>query len=177
MYIGMGSKSTQSLGGAPVHDTTSWNNAAGFVNGILRFKLTDSGSFFSRLTPYVGVGAGVEYLTSHTDLQVGGVNAGGVSDEDVVFAAQGLVGLGLRPEPALDVVYRIQVYRRSRRGIRITRGWRDLPVFPQPDSAEHRDAGRKIQFLVSVCLPAKPRTGCRPGLCFWERSRRRFRQA
>ncbi len=93
MYIGMGSKATELLGGAPVHDTTSWNNAAGFVNGILRFKLTDSGSFFSRLTPYVGVGAGVEYLTSHTDLQIGGVNAGNVGDADLDFAAQGLVGL------------------------------------------------------------------------------------
>ena len=93
MYIGMGSKATESLGAAPVHDSTSWNNAAGFVNGILRFKLTDSGSFFSRLTPYVGVGVGAEYLTTHTDLQIGGANAGGVNDQDVDFAAQGLVGV------------------------------------------------------------------------------------
>jgi len=94
LYIGMGSKFPSRVGGAvALNDSTSWNNAAGFINGILRFKLTDSGSFFSRLTPYIGVGVGVEWLTSHTDLYAGGANLGGVSDDEVDLAAQGLVGL------------------------------------------------------------------------------------
>jgi opacity protein-like surface antigen len=91
LYIGMGSKYTSPSPG--YNDSTSWNNAAGFVNGILRFKLTDEG-FFSKLTPYVGVGVGAEYLTAHTDLNIaGGGHPGDVGDEDVAFAVQGLVGL------------------------------------------------------------------------------------
>ena len=54
------------------NDTTSCNNAAGFVNGILRFKITEGFLLLPASMPYVGVGVGVEYLTSHTDLYVGG---------------------------------------------------------------------------------------------------------
>ena len=95
MYISMRSKADHALGvtGVGFHDTTSWNNAAGFVNGIIRFKLTDSGSLFSRVTPYLGVGAGVEYLTTHTHLSAVGANLGNAGDEDVVFAAQALAGV------------------------------------------------------------------------------------
>ncbi len=93
MYIGMDSSAQNNTGVGSVRSSTSWNNAAGFVNGILRFKLTNSGSFFSRLTPYIGVGVGAEYLSTHTHLNVAGGNVGGVSDDDVDFAAEGLVGL------------------------------------------------------------------------------------
>lgn len=93
LYIGMGSSYNGSSAAGAVHDSTSWNNAAGFVNGIIRFKLTEGGSFFSRLTPYIGVGVGAEYLTAHTDLNVGGAHPGNVGDDDVDFAAQALGGL------------------------------------------------------------------------------------
>ena len=91
LYIGMGSKYTSPSPG--YNDSTSWNNAAGFVNGIIRFKLTDAG-FFSKLTPYLGVGVGAEYLSAHTDLNLaGGGHPGDVGNDDVDFAVQGLAGL------------------------------------------------------------------------------------
>jgi opacity protein-like surface antigen len=94
MYIGMDSKHQAGALGTTYHDSTSWNNAAGFVNGIIRFKITDSGSFFSRLTPYVGVGVGVEYLTTHTNLTFDtGAHPGNVGDEDVDFAAEAIGGV------------------------------------------------------------------------------------
>jgi hypothetical protein len=92
VYIGMDSKSQGGGGAFAYHDSTSWNNAAGFVNGILRFKLNDQG-FWGKLVPYVGVGVGAEYLTSHTDLNLAGSHPGNVGDEDLDFAVQGLVGV------------------------------------------------------------------------------------
>jgi opacity protein-like surface antigen len=102
LYIGMGSKYTSVVPG--YNDQTSWNNAAGFVNGIVRFKLTDSGSFFSRLTPYLGIGVGAEYLTAHTDLNfAGGAHPGDVGDSDVDFAAQALGGLDYAITPHISL--------------------------------------------------------------------------
>jgi opacity protein-like surface antigen len=93
LYIGMDSKTQGGGGAGAYHDSTSWNNAAGFVNGILRFKLNDQG-FWSKVVPYVGIGVGAEYLTSHTDLNfASGAHPGNVGDEDVAFAVQGLVGV------------------------------------------------------------------------------------
>jgi opacity protein-like surface antigen len=108
LYIGMDSKSQGGGGAAAYHDSTSWNNAAGFVNGILRFKISDQG-FWAKFVPYVGVGVGAEYLTSHTDLNfAGGGHPGDVGDSDVDFAVQGLVGVdyNLTPHWALFTEYK-----------------------------------------------------------------------
>jgi hypothetical protein len=51
LYIGMDSKAQGGGGAASYHDSTSWNNAAGFVNGILRFKISDQG-FWSKFVPH-----------------------------------------------------------------------------------------------------------------------------
>jgi opacity protein-like surface antigen len=102
LYIGMGS--TYNDNSPHVHDSTSWNNAAGFVNGIIRFKLTDGNSWFSRVTPYLGVGVGGEYLTTHTDLYVGGGgHPGNVGDSDVDFAAQALGGVDFALTPHISL--------------------------------------------------------------------------
>ncbi len=101
LYIGMSSKYTDNV--PNLHDSTSWNNAAGFVNGIVRFKLTDGNSWFSRITPYLGVGVGAEYLTAHTDLNVGGAHPGDVGDSDVDFAAQALGGIDFALTPHISL--------------------------------------------------------------------------
>jgi opacity protein-like surface antigen len=88
LYIGMRSKAASN---GAFNDTTSYNNAAGLVNGIIRFKIADG--FLAHFVPYVGVGAGVEYVTAHTDLNVGGVHAGNAGDQDLDFAAQALAGI------------------------------------------------------------------------------------
>ena len=50
--------------------------------------------FFSHFVPYVGVGAGVEYVTSHTDLTFNiPFHPGNVGSQDVDFAAQALAGI------------------------------------------------------------------------------------
>lgn len=95
LYIGMQSKQAGGgVAGAAVgyNDKTTYNNAAGFVNGIIRFK-ADQG-FFSRFVPYVGIGVGAEYVTAHTDLTFNnGVHPGNAGDSDLDFAAQALVGV------------------------------------------------------------------------------------
>ena len=92
LYIGETSKYTSYAPG--YNDQTSWNNAAGFLNGIVRFKIGNGTGFMSKLTPYVGLGVGLEYLTTHTDLTfASGAHPGNVGDEDLDFAAQALGGL------------------------------------------------------------------------------------
>jgi opacity protein-like surface antigen len=88
LYIGMRSKAASD---GAYNDTTSYNNAAGLVNGIIRFKIAEG--FMAHFVPYVGVGAGVEYVTSHTNLNIGGVHAGDAGDQDLDFAAQALAGV------------------------------------------------------------------------------------
>jgi opacity protein-like surface antigen len=87
MYISMRSKSSNN---GTYDDSTSYNNGAGFINGILRFKSCDG--FFSRFNPYIGVGVGAEYITAHTHLDIGGADAGNAGDQDLDFAAQALAG-------------------------------------------------------------------------------------
>jgi opacity protein-like surface antigen len=88
LYIGMTSKANSN---GAYSDSTSYNNAAGFVNGIIRFKIEDG--FMAHFVPYVGIGVGAEYVTAHTNLTVGGVQAGNAGDSDLDFAAQALAGI------------------------------------------------------------------------------------
>jgi len=88
LYIGMTSKASSN---GAYSDSTSYNNAAGFVNGIIRFKITDG--FMAHFVPYVGVGVGAEYVTSHTSLNFRGVQAGDAGASDFDFAAQALAGI------------------------------------------------------------------------------------
>jgi opacity protein-like surface antigen len=87
LYIG-DDASSSFLGGT---STISTNSAAIFVNGIIRFK---TGTIF---TPYVGLGLGGEYLTTHEDLTgPGGFHATGIDTSDSDFAGQALVGFDLQ---------------------------------------------------------------------------------
>ena len=81
--------------GCPIDGTTndSFNSAAGFVNGIVRFK---NSSF---VTPYIGIGAGAEYITIHADVPTHNsftstnTHITGLDGSDLDFACQALVGL------------------------------------------------------------------------------------
>jgi hypothetical protein len=64
----------------------SSNSGDFFLNGILRFKNN------SIVTPYIGIGAGLQYVTTHGTIQGGGFNATGLDTSDLDFAAQGLIG-------------------------------------------------------------------------------------
>ena len=82
-----------SLVGLPASQHYSSNSADFFVNGILRFKNK------SIVTPYVGVGAGLQYVTLHGNAPLyapGGsptvLNVTGLNGTDVDFAAQALIG-------------------------------------------------------------------------------------
>jgi opacity protein-like surface antigen len=94
LYIGMRSKDAFKLppGTVGFNDTTTYNNAAGLVNGIIRFKIADG--FMAHIVPYVGLGAGVEYVTAHTDLSSSaGLHPGNAGDQDLDFAADALAGV------------------------------------------------------------------------------------
>ena len=84
-----------SLIGLPASQHYSSNSADFFVNGILRFKNK------TIVTPYVGVGVGLQYVTLHGDsnvyapAQFGGgsvFHTTGLNGTDVDFAAQALFG-------------------------------------------------------------------------------------
>jgi len=70
----------------------SFNSAAWFINGILRFKNS------SIVTPYIGIGVGGEYLTIHGDAVTsfpGEPHVTGLNGSDVDFAAQALGGFDI----------------------------------------------------------------------------------
>jgi opacity protein-like surface antigen len=92
MYIGSQSSYDTSAFGVAVHNSTSYNNAVGMLNGILRFKIENS-----PVVPYIGLGAGAEYITSHTDFTTPvGVHVTGATGSDVDFAAQALAGIDFK---------------------------------------------------------------------------------
>jgi hypothetical protein len=93
MYIGLDDSRT--VGGAftPAGSTHfSSNSGDFFINGILRFKNT------SIVTPYVGVGAGLQYLTTHGTFTApdAGINNTGLVTSDLDFAGQALVGFDVQ---------------------------------------------------------------------------------
>ncbi len=92
LYIGSTSTATSVI---PINDNTSYNSAAWFVNGILRFKLDFP------LTPYIGAGIGGEYITAHTELVpvAGPGKITGLNSSDVDFAVQLLAGFDYEVVP------------------------------------------------------------------------------
>jgi hypothetical protein len=87
LYIGDDSHATDLAGpGSSEHFTS--NSGDFFLNGILRFKNS------SIVTPYVGVGAGLQYLTTHGSIAVpaAGVTDTGLDTSDLDFAGQALIG-------------------------------------------------------------------------------------
>ena len=87
LYIGDNSHASN-LAGPGSSEHFSSNSGDFFLNGILRFKNR------TIVTPYVGIGAGLQYITTHGDIDVpaAGVNATGLNTSDVDFAAQALFG-------------------------------------------------------------------------------------
>lgn len=90
LYIGNDSHSTHTFAAADFGHFTS-NSGDFFVNGILRFKNS------SMVTPYVGIGAGLQYITTHGTLVAPGgtLAATGLDTSDLDFAAQGLAGFDI----------------------------------------------------------------------------------
>ena len=91
IYIGLdGSQAPHSF--APGFNSNfSSNSGDFFLNGILRFKNN------SIVTPYVGIGAGLQYYTTHGNLEGGGAApVTGLDTSDLDFAAQGLFGLDVQ---------------------------------------------------------------------------------
>ena len=87
LYIGDNSHA-KDLAGPGSSEHFSSNSGDFFINGILRFKNS------TIVTPYVGVGAGLQYITTHGDISIpaAGVNATGLDTSSLDFAAQALFG-------------------------------------------------------------------------------------
>jgi opacity protein-like surface antigen len=88
MYIGQDGNHENDafVPGGNVRFTT--NSADFFLNGILRFKND------SIVTPYIGLGVGMQYLTTHGQFTAPGVaTATGLDTSDFDFAGQGLFGI------------------------------------------------------------------------------------
>lgn len=88
-YLGATSQSQLNFGTGPITEKFSYNSADFFANGIVRFKIDGS-----PVTPYVGVGVGIQYITIHGQQQFDGTSAKvtGLTGDDVDFAAQVLGG-------------------------------------------------------------------------------------
>jgi outer membrane protein W len=91
LYIGDNNNSATGLFGAPLNEKFSTNSGDFFLNGILRFKNE------SIVTPYIGAGVGLQYITTTGQLSVPSGGPGGVvnnlNTSDVDFAGQALFGL------------------------------------------------------------------------------------
>jgi opacity protein-like surface antigen len=90
MYVGQDGnhESNAFTGGGDVHFET--NSAEVFLNGILRFKND------SIVTPYVGLGVGCQYLTTHGEFTApGATNLTGLNTSDFDPAGQALLGIDI----------------------------------------------------------------------------------
>jgi opacity protein-like surface antigen len=87
LYIGDSSHSSHTFAAAD-YGSFSSNSGDFFVNGILRFKNK------SIVTPYIGIGVGLQYVTTHGTLYSPGgtIAASGLDTDDLDFAVQGLAG-------------------------------------------------------------------------------------
>jgi opacity protein-like surface antigen len=91
LWLSAGSKSTfTGPYGSSAADSNNFNSAAWFINGILRFKNS------SIVTPYIGIGAGGQYLTigrgqASTNIP-GYSHVTGLNGSDLDFAGQALAG-------------------------------------------------------------------------------------
>ncbi len=95
MYLG--TKSTYTTLGGALNDHTSYNSGAGFLNTIVRFD------FNKPIVPYLGIGAGAEYITTHTDWSGPGAHITGLGGNTWDFAAQGLAGVDFKLMPHITV--------------------------------------------------------------------------
>jgi opacity protein-like surface antigen len=88
LYVGMDASSSSNVFAPGNSERFSTNSADMFINGILRFKNS------SIVTPYIGLGVGGQYLTTHGEITpaVGG-SVTGLDTSDFDFAAQGLFGI------------------------------------------------------------------------------------
>jgi len=89
LYIGTTStaQANPGIANGAFTEKTSYNSAAWFVNGMLRFKLN------CRFTPYIGLGVGGQYITTHSETTSPGSSPmTGLNGSDVDFAFQGLAG-------------------------------------------------------------------------------------
>jgi len=92
LYIGDESHAADLAGPGSTEHFTS-NSGDFFLNGILRFKNS------SIVTPYIGIGAGLQYITTHGTLPIssvgllGPVTTTGLVTSDLDFAGQALFGL------------------------------------------------------------------------------------
>jgi opacity protein-like surface antigen len=91
LYIGDNSHAT-SFAGPGSQEKFSTNSGDFFINGILRLPNS------TLVTPYFGVGAGMQYITTHGTFWGPGnvVDATGVDTSDLDFAAQALAGFEFR---------------------------------------------------------------------------------
>jgi len=85
LYLGTTSRATSAI---PLAENTSYNSAAWFVNGIVRFK------FDFPVKPYIGLGVGGQYITTHSEFSPNGIplHVTGMNGDDVDFAFQALAG-------------------------------------------------------------------------------------
>ncbi len=100
LYLGTTGTASTELIGPPATEHTSYNSAAWFVNGILRFKNK------TIVTPYIGAGVGGEYVTTHADATFDVPRAPhitGIGGSDVDFAGQALAGFDVAIAPHFDV--------------------------------------------------------------------------
>jgi opacity protein-like surface antigen len=91
LWVGMDASSSANVFVAGNNERFSTNSADFFVNGILRFKNS------SIVTPYIGIGVGLDYLTTHGQItpSIAGGPGTGLDTSDFDFAAQGLFGIDI----------------------------------------------------------------------------------
>lgn len=94
-YLGQNSHATYTSGALPpgtfLKDTVSYNSADFFVNGILRLKTP------SIVTPYIGLGIGGQYITTHVGATTSGTTKlTGMGGSDLDFAVQALGGFDVK---------------------------------------------------------------------------------
>lgn len=91
LYIGQNSH-TSSFAGDGSQEKISTNSGDFFINGIIRFPNT------SIVTPYLGAGVGLQYITTHQTMWGPGntVLGTGLDTSDLDLAAQALAGFDFR---------------------------------------------------------------------------------
>lgn len=89
LYIGLDDSHSTGEFAPGLNSRFSSNSGDFFLNGILRFKNS------SKVTPYIGIGAGLQYITTHGEIS-GGLpgtpSATGLDTSDLDVAGQALLG-------------------------------------------------------------------------------------
>jgi opacity protein-like surface antigen len=87
LYIGEDRSHASGVFGPANSEEFSTNSAAFFLNGILRFKNK------SIVTPYIGLGIGMQYLTEHGQITTPGGSVTGLDTSDFDPAGQAIFGI------------------------------------------------------------------------------------